>query len=237
LPVLDGSWKIYCVRGPITAASLNLPKQYAVTDAAALVSTVYDAKKIMRQGIAFIPHHASAWNLDWAPICAEAGIRYIDPRLGVDVVLREIAISSAIITEAMHGAIVADAFRIPWMPVVLYDHVLGFKWRDWTQSLSLSYSPACFEGVFSPDYNYASVDRLKIGIKRSFSMIGVTPKRWTPAPRRSTEREMEKFAVNFRQIVEKPRLVLSKDCIYEGAVGRLLDKLDQLKKDYSRDQY
>lgn len=28
----------------------------------------------------------------------------------------------------------------------------------------------------------------------------------------------------------------SKDCIYDDAAGQLLDKLEQLKKDYSRDQ-
>lgn len=233
LPVLDDLWKIYCVRGPLTAAALKLPKSYAVTDAAALVSTVFDAKKFTRQGIAFIPHHASAWNLDWGPICAEAGVRYIDPRLGVDVVLREIAMSSGVIAEAMHGAIVADAFRVPWMPLVLYDHILGFKWHDWTQSLALPYSPAYLEGVFSSDYNYSSLDKLKIGIKRSFSMIGVSPKRWTPPPRKSSEREMGKFALSFRQIVENPKLVLSKDGIYSNAVGRLLDRLEQLKEDHS----
>ncbi len=237
LPVLDGLWKVYCVRGPITAALLNLPKQYAITDAAALVSTVYDAKKVTRQGMAFVPHHASAWNLDWAPICAEMGIRYIDPRLGVDVVLREIAMSSGIITEAMHGAIIADAFRIPWMPVVLYDHILGSKWHDWTRSLSLPYSPVCFDGVFFPDYNYASTDKLKIGIKRSFSVIGIAPKGWTPPPRRSTKREMERFLTNFRKMVAEPRLVLSRDHVYNNAVGRLLDKLEELKKDHVYNRY
>lgn len=234
LPVLDEFWKVYCVRGPMTAALLKLPKQYAITDAAALVSTVYKPKEFTRKGLAFIPHHASVRNVDWKSICAEMGIRYIDPGLEIDAILREIATSSAIIAEAMHGAIVADAFRIPWMPVVLYDHILGFKWHDWTRSLSLPYAPVCFDGAYSPSHSYTGVDRLKIGIKRSFSTIGITPKRWTPPPRRSSKREMERFLAAFRKVVLEPRLVLSSDRIHNSAIERLLDKLEELKKDHSR---
>lgn len=37
----------------------------------------------------------------------------------------------------MHGAIVADAYRIPWIPVSSFDSFNNFKWKDWSLSLSL----------------------------------------------------------------------------------------------------
>ncbi len=36
----------------------------------------------------------------------------------------------------MHGAIVADAYRIPWIGVDMYG-VNKFKWQDWMLSLEL----------------------------------------------------------------------------------------------------
>jgi succinoglycan biosynthesis protein ExoV len=46
-----------------------------------------------------------------------------------------------VVTEAMHGAIVADTLRIPWIPVVCSPEIATFKWRDWTASLDLPYRP------------------------------------------------------------------------------------------------
>jgi succinoglycan biosynthesis protein ExoV len=43
-----------------------------------------------------------------------------------------------IITEAMHGAIVADTYNIPWIPVFTYASFNFFKWNDWAASLDMS---------------------------------------------------------------------------------------------------
>ncbi len=231
LPTIDEKWKFYCVRGPITATKLDLAKDLAITDSAALVSKVFNSSRMIRSGIAFVPHHVSAWNMDWAAICGELGIRYIDPRRGVDTVLSEIARSSAIITEAMHGAIISDAFRIPWMPVVFYEHILAEKWMDWTQSLSLGYEPAYLGGAFCSDYNFSDVDKLKIGIKRVLRRVGIDPVQWTPPPRKSSRREVDGFLEGFRKLVEQPRLVLSKDEVFGNALDRLQEQLQRLKND------
>ena len=56
-PVLDESWKVYCVRGPLTAAALQLSPDMAITDPAILVSTLSDLPPATVTGrIAFIPH-------------------------------------------------------------------------------------------------------------------------------------------------------------------------------------
>ena len=68
-----------------------------------------------------MPHQMSARRVNWEPICREVGLRYVDPRWPVARILEELCQTGVLITEAMHGAIVADALRIPWTPVVCLD--------------------------------------------------------------------------------------------------------------------
>jgi succinoglycan biosynthesis protein ExoV len=151
LPAVDGRWRICCVRGPLTARALGLSPELAITDPAVLVKTVLpDTADAPRQHrVSFMPHHrtkirASEQGIDLQAACASADIYYIDPAAGVDSVLRDIASSEMLIAEAMHGAIVADALRIPWLPVKIYDHIRDLKWRDWCSSLDLAYRPIVY---------------------------------------------------------------------------------------------
>jgi succinoglycan biosynthesis protein ExoV len=41
----------------------------------------------------------------------------------------------------MHGAILSDTLRVPWVPVVTSSKILDLKWHDWTRSLGLKYEP------------------------------------------------------------------------------------------------
>ena len=142
MPPIDHRWKFYCVRGPLTAEAANLPKNCAITDPAILVKSLIDSSESTMQGAAFMPHHAtalrsSAEQIDLNAVCHTAGVHYIDPSGDVDKILSIIQRSSLLITEALHGAVVADALRIPWIPVRIYEHILPFKWRDWCASLGL----------------------------------------------------------------------------------------------------
>jgi len=146
LPVLDERWQVRCVRGPLTARALGLPARLAVTDPAALVRTVRTGPASKSHKVSFIPHfrsprRAEAAGLDLDKLCASVGINYIDPRKGVESVLAAIESSEMVLAEAMHGAIVADALRIPWVPLQLYDQILNLKWHDWCGSLGIEYTP------------------------------------------------------------------------------------------------
>lgn len=229
LPKIDNKWEFYCLRGPISADLLGLPKKYAVTDAAALVSTVYHPKKIEPKKISFIPHHVSARHLNWELICKEIGVHYIDPRQDVETVLTEISNSSAILTEAMHGAILADTFRVPWAPIVIYEHILHSKWVDWSQSLSLEYQPVQLAGVWNSDYNYSAFNRFKIQTKRTLSKIGINSTNWTQPPYRSTQKEIDDFINKFYHISKNLTLTLSDDLVFYEAQERLLECLRKLR--------
>ncbi|MGF1481142.1 MAG: polysaccharide pyruvyl transferase family protein [Cyanophyceae cyanobacterium] len=164
LPKLDQSWKIYCVRGPLTTRKLGVSEELAITDGAALVRRLFTPTAPKIHQYAFMPHAKSARTaespqgvgergtgngerdtsrpvLTWENICQQAGIGYIDPRWAVEDVLTAISQTEVLLTEAMHGAIVADALRIPWIPVVTNTNILAFKWRDWCRSLGLEYRP------------------------------------------------------------------------------------------------
>jgi succinoglycan biosynthesis protein ExoV len=102
-----------------------------------------------KHDIAFMPHHRSAGGGFWRKACDALGIHYIDPR-GFDIerVVRDVSASRLMIAEAMHGAIVADAFRVPWIAVSSVGETNDFKWQDWCGSLGLNYAPVHFMPIY-----------------------------------------------------------------------------------------
>ena len=50
----------------------------------------------------------------------------------------------------MHGAIVADALRVPWIPVATNSTILSFKWQDWCSSIGVEYKPNYIERLQNP---------------------------------------------------------------------------------------
>ncbi len=145
----DSSWRIHFVRGPRSAAALGLPSDSALTDPAILVATVWRERPAQRTRYAFMPHcgNANGWI---ERLCQDEGIAYIDPRWPVEKVLRSIAETGVLLAEAMHGAIVADALRVPWIPVRSPWGVLAFKWLDWCDSIGSPYTPQSTVSLFEP---------------------------------------------------------------------------------------
>ena len=75
------AWRIYCVRGPLTAGLMGLDPALAVTDGAWLINRIprYAALPTDRRGTVFVPHWTSAKFGNWAQVCAAADVGYIDP--------------------------------------------------------------------------------------------------------------------------------------------------------------
>jgi len=136
-------WRIYGVRGPLTARALNLDKRFAMTDPAILLATLQEFRGLERRGVIFIPHWKSVRYGNWQAICNNLGIEFVDPCQDSKSVVRRIAAAEKVIAESMHAAIVADAFRVPWIPVALSREILPFKWVDWALSVNIPYRPVC----------------------------------------------------------------------------------------------
>ena len=134
-------YKIYCVRGPLTAERVGIDKKYVVTDGGALiVDTIREIEsRGARHKFAYMPHWAYRHD-EWKIACERAGGIYIDPFAAPDIVVSNMLSSNLVITDALHGAICSDALRIPWIPVV-HRGIHVFKWKDWCQSMGLNYEP------------------------------------------------------------------------------------------------
>jgi succinoglycan biosynthesis protein ExoV len=143
LAVLKDSWDIYCLRGPLSARRLSLPAKFAVADGAILVRRLFKPVGHQVNRFAFMPHvhHANYAGASWKSICEEIGFGYIDPRWSIEQVLSAISQTEVLLAEAMHGAIVADALRVPWIPIRTSARILTFKWLDWCSSINVEYQP------------------------------------------------------------------------------------------------
>lgn len=132
--------RFYAVRGPLTQKALELDKNVALLDPGALMADLQPASGQSHQSVLFIPHHKnlfihSSFSLENA--VAEAGLELLSPELPSKDVLKKIAGASLVVTESLHGAIVADAYRVPWVPVKFGPRVTPFKWHDWASSLDV----------------------------------------------------------------------------------------------------
>ncbi|MBB3137816.1 succinoglycan biosynthesis protein ExoV [Rhizobium pisi] len=138
LPAIDETWKLYFVRGKNTAAALNLPEDMAVGDSGILIRAVTLPQYEKRFRVSFMPHYESAMFGSWEKICNKLGINFIDPRWDVDVVLEHMLSSELLVSEAMHGVIIADALRVPWKAILPHDPNHRNKWQDWASVLDLN---------------------------------------------------------------------------------------------------
>jgi succinoglycan biosynthesis protein ExoV len=158
LPSGWDSWNILGVRGPLTAELIGKP-ELAMTDSAALLSSLPSIAKVSTRAdsILLIPHFHSITRGRWDRVARAAGMTFVDPRWPVATVMEHFSHAKLVVTEAMHGAIVADTLRIPWLPIVIAPSTLPFKWKDWTLSLGLSYEPvavgasSAWEAMFHRD--------------------------------------------------------------------------------------
>src|SRR5690606_1767678 len=132
VPIIDDKYDIFCVRGPLTADLLRIPANKAITDGAMLIKNLpeFNYQSEHKYDCAFIPHKGSLDFYHYKSLCDQYNIHHISPEDTVENVVLQIKQSRKIICEAMHGAIIADTFRVPWHPVRFYNTVNEFKWLD-----------------------------------------------------------------------------------------------------------
>jgi succinoglycan biosynthesis protein ExoV len=132
-------WDMRFVRGPKTAKLTGAP---FISDPAILLPRLLPAEP-SGQGLGFVPHFMTRPEVI-AEVAERLGARVIHPELDVEDFVRELTKCEKVICEAMHGAIIADAYRIPWAGLrldVAFRAGAGnvFKWKDWCQSIGAPY--------------------------------------------------------------------------------------------------
>jgi succinoglycan biosynthesis protein ExoV len=170
---LDKSWKIKFVRGPLSAMTFGDNIEY-ITDAAYAIRQLDSLKNLIdspkKYEISIMPHMSSANKLNWKNICQKLRINYISPHSekGVEHTMREIAASRYLISEAMHGAIVADAMRVPWKRFILFSQeqavVSEFKWMDWMFSLKMQPAQSISIRIFRRSFIHKFLRDISLGM-------------------------------------------------------------------------
>lgn len=146
LPVDFGgpNWNIVSVRGPLTAEVLGVSDSKAVTDGAILLHLLPEGTPLApdeREGIVFVPHQKAAQAGLWTDACEKVGIHCLDHTADLLENLNRLRRAKLVLADAMHGAIVADTLRVPWVPLMTSKEINSFKWLDWTESMNVPYKP------------------------------------------------------------------------------------------------
>lgn len=153
--ITDDSWDIRFLRGPRSVKSVGRGSMF-ISDAAYAIRLTKAFEQIQnaekKYKISLMPYFHSVKYMDWKKVCDRLGYNYISPlsENGVEYTMQQIAASEYIITEAMHGAIVADALRVPWSRFILTtpytegQMISEFKWMDWLDSIKISVDSPVF---------------------------------------------------------------------------------------------
>jgi succinoglycan biosynthesis protein ExoV len=132
---------------------MGMDERRAVCDAAYAIQFTDEYKRWRtlpkKHKVTLIPYFRSGPLVHYSTIKAfkNWSILRSDQYGSIDTALTRIASSQFILTESLHGAILADALRVPWMRVWYYlerpsDIETGeFKWRDWQESLNIPHIP------------------------------------------------------------------------------------------------
>lgn len=223
-PVIDSTWNIYCVRGPRTAAVLGIDKNLVAADSAILIKKFRLQNRVLRHKFSFIPHWESLTIGHWESVAQEAGVNFIDPRWPVERVLTEIESSEVLIAEAMHGAITADALRVPWIPLTPVEPKHRFKWYDWAEALEIPLMP-----------QHLAPSSVQEGLS---GWLGASRARWPVRAIRllGAERLLDfPFKIAARNSLFKAKLAeptLSSDAALDRAIDKLESSVLSIRRDF-----
>jgi succinoglycan biosynthesis protein ExoV len=177
LPEITDIYDVICVRGPLTASILGLSADLAISDGALLLPDVIPLDEVPKEyEYSYMPHAGSLNMYDgWQELVESVGIHFIDPRQEPVVVFSELMKTELLLTEAMHGAIVSDTLRIPWIPVKTAKTVNEFKWKDYLHSVNLEYNPNVLPCLYSKTFLKSifagKLGRVKLGFLTDLAVL------------------------------------------------------------------
>ncbi len=230
------NWRLYCVRGPLSAKRLHLPELLTITDGAALLKRYFtpcpQEKRIYK--FSYMPHFRHGSPQLFKDVCQRTNIHYIDPAGKVEDVIAAISRSQVLMSEAMHGAIVADTLRVPWIPVRTSPRILPFKWWDWCGSVKLPYKPQIIRGVKSLSWREHLLP-IRPYLQRQSSIAhlfdGLRMNDFSVFSKSSTREHVLDVVSAQLKAVALTKPYLSCETHLESLVIRLEERLDVLKRD------
>lgn len=229
--VLDEHWDVIGVRGELTAKAYDLPMEKVLCDGAYLlrkVSLPEPVQNTFKTG--FMPHYSSLSMVNWEHVCEQVGMEFISPYWDVDRVLAKMQGCEYMVTEAMHGAIVADVLRIPWCAVSFGPKFLPSKWNDWGTAVNLTPNVSAVPFVINQKVHKGKVFEWRV--KRFLVKLGLGKKKWRSIPR--FESDVQVLIDELKNIKNQHSYQLSDESIIEELDKKLDKALDYLKCTYQK---
>jgi len=125
-------WRVHAVRGHVTRTILKLGGDVAIGDPAILTPRIYQPQAVLPRQVRYFVHCDNRE----CPL-AEEGVERISARMDPFDAIDLICASRFVFTEALHVAILAQAYGIPWA-WSLDKHIRAMvKWFDWFSSLGV----------------------------------------------------------------------------------------------------
>jgi succinoglycan biosynthesis protein ExoV len=235
-PTIDSRWRFYAVRGARSCARLGLDSDRAVADAAYLLGSLNWQRLPRERGrVVVIPHHRSLRLLDWSALCEESGLTFLSPLLPAEEFFEQLISAELVLSEAMHGAILADIARIPWRAFSFGRQFSFDKWLDWSEMLRIDLTMLQIQGFYDPDFYLQSrsgIKHLSNAFKAKMATKGWGKEKWGritppghPLPKARTA------AIQALQALSKQQGQLSHDNVFRDKVEELYGRLDQLRRD------
>lgn len=208
-------WDIRFVRGPISSNLLGLRGEKWIADSAYLLPLVSDFKvnhnttKNTTFKTSIIPYFTTMDIIPWESICKLLDIHLIDPRENIFTIFDEVNNSERVIAGAMHGAIIADILRKPWLRLRM--EALGaesfllsdIKWEDWITSINCQHF-------------HISIANYNSHISNIFmKLTGIA-----------------EIVLRLNRGLKIGNFQLSDDTLYLRIIDKLHDEVQKLKKDY-----
>lgn len=203
------------VRGPLTARALGLADSAAITDPAILAPEVFATRHALTPRgyeIGFVPYFRTS--AEYAGrIATKAGLRLIPVNLPPEQFIHEMLKCRAVISESLHGAILADAYGIPWAACRITTlrrerETHAFKWNDWMASMRVS------TGIITlPDFDAHEGGALALALRREvYSSLA---------------------ARRLRQVLKADAWTLSERSVLREQLERMRGEIERLRRDYA----
>jgi len=240
IPSLDERWKIYALRGPLSAKALEVDPNLGLIDSGILIRRLFTNNFPKRWHAAYMPHvsFASQAGCSWQSICENLDILFIDPRWPLDKVMQAICETELLITEAMHGAIAAEALRTPWIPVKTSPGILSFKWQDWCQSIGIEYEPVNIELDVLKWVKKTPLKHIsKFTSTQKYTLSDTNQKHgslFTTSEYYLAKIKAEKV---LKRISKMSKPVQTNELMIEKLIQRLEEKLEEFKSDFQSSKF
>ena len=202
-------WTVYCVRGALSASAIGQPEK-ALADPAILAPRLLPAAGTPAGPVGIVPYFTASHGI-WGKVAEKFGWKLVSPHLGVEEFIAALTQCSRVFCESMHGAIFADAYRIPWRPVSgtgisSEGATHAFKWTDWCSGMGVAFDSIKIRPIGDPAPGNA-LQALKQRAKAELLMR------------------------SFGTALKEDRFTLSGDAVLTRQQERLLALMEQMRQD------